>query len=251
MNTKALAALNVLAFAIVIAVNALANLLPINGMNTGAVSALYPSLFTPAGFTFSIWSIIYLLLLGFVCLQWRLREQPFFRTLSVWFLISCAANATWIIAWHYLYVTTSLVIMLVLLLSLIRLFLVLQPQKFSTIETLLVRVTFTAYFSWICVATIANFSAVLVAMHWSGYPLSAAAWTMILILVATLLSVFITLRYNASAYVLVTIWALFGIYSRWAGSGQSLITITALVSMGVLALTFLFSIIRLSNRNVR
>jgi translocator protein len=244
MRSSLLATLNSFAFAGVIAVNALANILPINGMNTGQVSDLYPSLFTPAGFTFSIWSIIYLLLLGFVALQWRLRERPFFKTLSGWFLVSCVANAAWIIAWHYLLINTSFAIMLALLFSLIKLFLLLEQQKFSTAEKLLVRVTFTVYFSWICVATIANLSAVLVAAAWSGYPLQAATWAMLLIVIAAGLSIFITLRYQAPAYVVVTIWALFGIYSRWAGSDQTLITITALASIGILALTFLFVIIK-------
>lgn len=245
MRPTLLAILNSLAFAGVIAVNALANILPINGMNTGEVSALYPSLFTPAGFTFSIWSIIYLLLLGFIFIQWRLRAQPFFKALSGWFLVSCVANASWIVAWHYLYINTSLVIMLILLFSLIKLFLLLQPQKLSTVEKIFVRATFTVYFSWICVATIANVSALLVAVSWSGYPLQAATWTMILILIAVSLSVFITLQYKVPAYILVTIWAVFGIYSRWAGSDQTLITTTALFSMCILTITFLFSTIKL------
>jgi translocator protein len=38
----------------VIAVNAAANILPINGMNTGQQSALYPTGFTPSGWAFSI-----------------------------------------------------------------------------------------------------------------------------------------------------------------------------------------------------
>ena len=71
MSQRILQALNVLGFALVLTLNTLANALPINGMNTGEVSALYPNLFVPAGFTFSIWGIIYLLLLGFVIFQFR------------------------------------------------------------------------------------------------------------------------------------------------------------------------------------
>ena len=42
--------------------NVLANTLPINGVRTGEVSQAYPNLFAPAGYAFSIWSVIYLLL---------------------------------------------------------------------------------------------------------------------------------------------------------------------------------------------
>jgi hypothetical protein len=246
MRTSIIAVINAIAFAGVLTVNALANILPINGMNTGEVSALYPSLFTPAGFTFSIWSIIYLLLTGFTVVQWRLRAKPFFKELSGWYLVSCAANAAWIIAWHNLYIYASVAIMLVLLISLIKLFLLLQPLKLSALEYVLVRMTFTLYFSWICVATIANLSALLVSVQWNAYPLNAEAWTIILMLIAATLSVFITIQYRAPAYVLVTIWALFGIYMRWADTDQILIAKTALVSILILALTFLFSVIKFS-----
>lgn len=80
----------------VLTVNALANILPINGLNTGEVSALYPSLFTPAGITFSIWSVIYLLLLAFVLWQWvRLRDtrtQEIYRRVSPHFILSSVFN---------------------------------------------------------------------------------------------------------------------------------------------------------------
>jgi benzodiazapine receptor len=244
MRSSILAAANTVAFVVVIAVNALANILPINGMNTGEVSALYPSLFTPAGFTFSIWSIIYLLLAGFVFVQWRLREKSFFQELSSWHLISCAANAAWIIAWHYLYIYTSVIIMIVLLVSLIKLFLLFQSNTLSSLENVLVKTTFTVYFAWIGVATIANLSALLVSVQWSGYPLSPVAWTMVLIIIAAALSAFITLQYKAPAYALVTLWALFGIYSRWVDTDQTFITKTALISVGVLAIVFLFSVIK-------
>ena len=38
-------------FAAMVAVNALANILPINGVNTGQVSDAYPNLFAPASIT--------------------------------------------------------------------------------------------------------------------------------------------------------------------------------------------------------
>ena len=53
------------AVVIVMAVNAAANIVPLGGYNTGTLSAMYPTGFTPAGRTFSIWSLIYLGLLAF------------------------------------------------------------------------------------------------------------------------------------------------------------------------------------------
>jgi hypothetical protein len=69
MSPKLLAIRNWLALILMLTVNTLANTLPINGYNTGQVSAFYPNLFVPDGFTFSIWSVIYLLLIGFVVIS--------------------------------------------------------------------------------------------------------------------------------------------------------------------------------------
>ena len=56
------AILNITGFVIVVAVNVLAVRLPLNGSTPQQISDQYPNLFVPAGLTFSIWGIIYLLL---------------------------------------------------------------------------------------------------------------------------------------------------------------------------------------------
>ena len=133
-STKQFSILNIFALVVVLTVNALANILPINGMNTGQISDLYPSLFTPAGFIFSIWSVIYLLLIVFSIAQFKIQDQLYFKELSMWFLLSCVANVSWILAWHHLYTSASVVIMLILLYSLTRIFLLLNNNQLSKTE---------------------------------------------------------------------------------------------------------------------
>ena len=208
-----MAAINLLVFIMVIVVNALANILPINGLNTGEVSALYPTLFTPAGFTFGIWSIIYLALFIFSIYQFTLTSQPYFQNLSRWFVISCLANAGWIVVWHHLQPFLSLLIMVLLLVSLVRIFLVVK-QTPSMRHALLVQFPFALYLAWICVATIANVTIVFTSLGWHGQPFSPEIWTVIMTILATGLAVFIALKFYHLAFLLVTAWALFGIYSR-------------------------------------
>jgi len=50
---------NLLSLAGVLYVNYLAVALPMAGRTPADVSGMYPTLFTPAGFTFGIWGIIY------------------------------------------------------------------------------------------------------------------------------------------------------------------------------------------------
>ncbi len=239
MNKKILVALNVLALAGVLVINALAITLPINGMSTGDISELYPSLFTPAGFTFSVWSLLYSLLIGFVVYQWKIMNKVFFVELSCWFLVSCTANLSWILAWHYLLPLASVVIMLVLLFSLTRIFLLLQKQNLVSVgEKIFVKLPFTFYLSWICVATIANISALLVYWEWSGSVLTPTQWTMTLISVATVLGIIVSVRFREPAFLLILIWALFGIYSKWSSTENAPIAITAVAELILLSVVF-------------
>ena len=240
MNSKLLATLNLFALAGVLTVNTLAIMLPINGMSTGELSELYPSLFTPAGFTFSIWSVIYILLIGFVIVQWMLLSKPYFTELSLWFLLSSLANISWIFAWHYLFIYASVLIMLILLFSLTRIFQLFQSFDLNTWkEKIFIKLTFIFYFSWICVATIANISALLVSLSWDGGFLSPITWTIMMITIASVLGTYISGRFREPAFLIVLIWALYGIYSKWNSTENNAIALTALVELAMLAVLFL------------
>ncbi|GCC51230.1 lantibiotic ABC transporter permease [Chryseotalea sanaruensis] len=228
-STKYNAFLTTVAFIATITANALANILPINGLNTGEVSALYPSLFTPAGITFSIWSVIYLLLLGYVVLQWLKSDAYVFAETAKLFWISCLLNISWIFAWHYLKVSISVTIMLLLLLTLAQLFLKVRKISMNTVvEKVFVRLPFTLYFAWICVATIANISALLVSIQWPGLNIAQATWAIIMMTVAALLGIFVTTKYRVAPFAIVIAWALFGIYVKWQGTDNYAIAYAAL-----------------------
>lgn len=249
MSTVLAALTNTLVLAGVLVVNALANILPINGLNTGQVSALYPSLFTPAGITFSIWSIIYLLLIGFVVLQWfRLNDavsSALYKRITPLFFISSIFNMAWIMVWHHLFVWISVLIMILLLITLTVLFMKLQQEKFSsTAERVFISLPFTIYFAWISVATIANISTALISLKSSSYVFSPETWTIIVMMVALLLAFYITLRFKKPAFAAVVAWALAGIYLRWFAEGNELIASVALLLAILCGLLFFYSGIR-------
>jgi hypothetical protein len=205
-----------------IAVNAMANALPINGLNTGQVSALYPNRFVPAGFTFGIWSIIYSLLIGYVAVSNRwLWYQPetvqgkLARRISPLFIITCILNMGWILAWHYLQVGQSVVIMLGFLFILIRTYLALQVwrDQVKPSQRLWLYIPFVVYLAWISVATIANITAWLVSRQWSGFGIDPSSWSILLICIASLLGLLMLWKRREIAYALVVAWALFGIHS--------------------------------------
>ena len=113
-NTRLFTIFNILGVVLAITFNFLAVSLPINNKTTGALSDAYPNYFVPAGFTFSIWGVIYLLMIGFALFQlWQYQKKTaktseIINAISHWFFASCVANATWIIFWHYEKVALSL-----------------------------------------------------------------------------------------------------------------------------------------------
>ena len=206
---------NIAALTIVIVVNALANIVPIAGKMTGDVSDKYASLFTPAGFTFAIWSLIYLALIAFVIYQAlpSQRENGSLADISSYFKIGCGANALWIFAWHYEWLVPSLMLMLVLLATLVLVYRSLGVVNFDTSPGArwLVQFPFGIYLAWITVATIANISAVQSALYWNDLGFSAVTWTHIKLAIAGMIASIVLFRRHDMAFALVVAWAAFGV----------------------------------------
>jgi hypothetical protein len=242
---KILAILNTLLFFAVVAVNFLANSLPINGYNTGALSDAIPNLFVPAGITFSIWGLIYALLAMFVLHQFhalKKRNGRFVGDIGIWFAVSSVANIAWIFAWHYKQIAFSLILMLVILFSLILIVLRLRlNRKYSTgLERIAVYHTFSIYLGWISVATIANVTALLVVNSWNGFGMGDEFWTVIVVAVAILLGLISILKVKDIPYALVIDWALIGIIiKRYQTGGLEYMWIILIAFIGVVAISTL------------
>ena len=238
--------LNLLGFALVIAVNALANILPINGYNTGQVSAFYPNYFVPAGFTFGIWGIIYLLLMGYVICSllsplssFPLRARKLITKTTPYFLVTCFLNAGWIIAWHYLYLGLSLIIMLAFLFTLIKMFLAISNDKFELrpFYRFWIYHPFVVYLGWISVATIANFTALFVGIGWQGEPFAPSLWSILLMGVALILGIVLVGLKKEPAYGFVLAWAFYGIYGGQLKDSAPVGYTAAVASSFILALS--------------
>jgi len=213
--------LNLVSVIFALTLNFLAVTLPINNKTTGELSDAYPNLFVPAGFTFSIWGIIYLLMIFFLVYQaWQYRKNvkettSNILTIGPWFFISGLANGLWILAWHYELVWLSLCIMLVILYSLIKVYLALDQNRPHTFgDNLSIRVFFSVYLGWISVATIANVTTLLVSIGWVGVIFGESTWAIIMVIIAAILGIIMIFRKQDIIYPLVIIWAIFGIYSK-------------------------------------
>lgn len=211
---------NIAALLVVLIANTLANAVPLGGQTTGEISDKYPSLFTPAGYVFSIWGLIYLMLLVFIVWQAlpAQRQNPLLATLRLPFQISCLLNASWIFAWHYDQLLLSMLIMLGLLWMLVSIYLRLNFKRTaaSLIERIVLYLPFSLYTAWISVAVIANASAIQIHYSWDDVAFSAQTWTVVKLALAGTLAVGVLFRFRDPVWMLVLVWASFGIAIRHA-----------------------------------
>jgi len=209
-------------FVLMVVINSLANALPLNGRQTGEISDFYGNLFAPAGITFAIWGVIYLLLALHVLYQWglfhrdaRLDARVLSRVARL-FALSSVANSVWIFAWHYDFIWLSMLLIISMLVLLILIAQTLQTAELTPREELFVRLPFSVYFGWITVATVANITAWLVSIKWSGWGLGEPVWAVIIIAVAAAIGTITMLRNRDIPYGLVLIWAFAGILLKHA-----------------------------------
>jgi len=211
----------VLTYMAMVVVNFLANSLPINNRSTGTISDSYPNLFAPAGLTFSIWGLIYLLLAGYLVYQFisferkgSKKNENLLKKVNLFFAATSIANIAWIFAWHYDLIGLSVLIMAALLILLIRIADVLRIEKMGLVEKLFISVPFSVYFGWITVATIANITVFLVSIGWNGFGIAEFVWTIIILLIGLLIGIWRMNKDKSVAYGLVLIWAYIGILAK-------------------------------------
>jgi len=261
-SMKVLQIANILSFLAVLIVNTLASTIGINGRLTGALSDGIPNLFVPAGLTFSIWGLIYLLLLLFTIAQAHglfsagQNSPQETRRIGWLFALSCVANVAWLLLWHYELVGVSVLAMLVILGSLLAIYVRLQIGRTwaNWAKRWLFRVPFSVYLGWITVATIANVTAFLVKAGWNGFGLRPEVWAVAVIIVAALLTVAILATRRDAGYGLVVLWALVGIgikRSADSSAASHVVFLAAIVCGAVIAATIIASAVRSALRPLK
>lgn len=249
---KILQIANGVALVFTIVFNYLSNTGIFGGKTIGDVSAENDNLFTPAGYAFSIWGVIYLLLLGFVFYTGRSLFKPennksdsFIEKIGWWFVVTCIANCAWILTWLYGYTGLSVMVMVIFLFALLKILLDALQYNSGAAQKWFINIPFQIYTGWVSVALIAAAAAWLDKIGWSGWGISEVSWTMILIIIATLINLLMTWKKNAPVFALVAVWALIAIaVANKGGSGE--IYFTALAAA---ALLFISSGIKLVKRS--
>lgn len=211
---KTKAWINGLFFAITLVINTLGALGFINGLTQKEISDMYVTLITPSPATFSIWSIIYSLLLISVIVMILKKDAPYYESalnqITLLFRMSCILNIAWVIAFSYVQVELSVLLIFgfVITLSLI----CRKLLKINDGKHWLLPLSFGIYTGWLFIATVVNIAAALVKLRWNGFGIADDIWAIIILIIAILLVMLVLLKIRNAIFPLPIAWAYFGIY---------------------------------------
>jgi benzodiazapine receptor len=218
-NSSLLRWANIIAFVLTVIINGLAGSTTlIGGVNTAFISDSNPTLITPAGFTFAIWGVIYILLSVFVIYQAlpSQKEKEYHKKISWLFILISITNISWIFLWQHNLLTPSLPVIVLFLMGLILIYtrLGIGKTQVPLREKLAIHTPFSVYLGWVTIATIANVAVAAVSVNWDGFGINPETWAILIIIIALLLTLIVTATRKEIAYGLVIIWALIGIISK-------------------------------------
>lgn len=247
----------VVTFVVMLVLNGLAgSTMLLGGVDTAQVSDSFPNLFAPAGVTFSVWGVIYLLLAGYIAYVFgfgRNKKSALpgerFAKVTKLLVANFVLNSLWILAWQHKVIWLSLILIVGILLTLIYILNELRSAPLRGREYVLARLPFSVYFGWITIATVANVTTWLVSVGWNGAGLSDGTWMVIVLLLAATIGIVTTLRNRDIAYMVVFVWAYFGILLKnlsptgFGGQHQEVI-----IAVSIVLAVFLSVIVQLSSQ---
>jgi hypothetical protein len=246
MYKKIISLVNLFSVLVLIAWNGYANTGNFNGNTVGDLSAEYNNLFTPASYAFSIWGLIFLMLVVYgiygvyaafakaKSLQPRSYRTNFIISTFPWFLLANIFCTVWVGFWLEEMIAMSVICMFGILLSLLicvkRIDMELWDAPFPVIA--FVWWPLCLYVGWISVATVANVASYLnelfdIAQH------HQILGTILMIVIITAINLAMIWYRNMREYAAVAVWALIAVYVRHQDEVMD-IGYVALIAAGIL-----------------
>lgn len=258
-KVRTLAVLNFVFFVIAFAVSNLSQLKVFGGVTNADISNKYSTVFTPAGITFSIWGVIYLSLFGFTIYHLisaykddvHAEVNQDVSRIGNLFIVNNIATTAWVFAFTYEYLLTSMLLIIIQLITLIKIFITLNffDNAKTFYNKLFTQFPLTIYFAWLCVANIANISLYLVSKGWDGFGIVPSMWAIIMITVTIILSIFIIIGKKNPFFGLVIVWALYGIVIKRTAVDEvaySNVILTAWIGFGIIGVLTIYQFYKIA-----
>ncbi|NLB82485.1 MAG: tryptophan-rich sensory protein [Clostridiaceae bacterium] len=214
MNNVKKAWVNLIFLAVTLVINTFGALGIINGLSQKEVSDKYVTLITPSPSTFSIWSVIYTLLIISIIVMIVNKKGPYYERaidqISTLFWVSCILNIAWIVTFSFVQIELSVLLIYAFVISLS-----IICQKLLSIQEekrWLLPLSFGLYTGWLFIASVVNTAAMLVKWEWNGFGIADDIWAIITLIIAVVLVLLVLLKNRNAAFPLPVAWAYLGIY---------------------------------------
>lgn len=238
MNLKTKSWINAILLILTLVVNAAGAFGLFNNLSQKDVSDMYPTLITPSPSTFSIWSVIYTLLIISIVVMIVKNKDEYYtlavEKISLLFWVSCGLNMVWIVSFSYNLIGLSTLFIFAFLIIMV--LITKQIGKIQSKKRWLLPVTFGLYTGWLFIATVVNIAAWLVKIQWGGFGISAEIWSVIILLVAVVLTVGVLLDTKNAIFPMPIAWAYFGIYNALVASNSGVMLLRTVTLIGIVLL---------------
>lgn len=232
---------NILSLAFALVMNYLVGAQVINVPSIGEMSDKYETLLTPATYAFSIWSLIYVLLIGFVLYQARdlfqsQEDNDLAQRIGPFFIIASIMNGLWTYVFVKDWIALSVAVLATLVVSL---YAILQRLDIALVTPRLKTVAFVwwpllIYTGWVTVALTVNVASLLQSTGNYLSPVAASA-----VLVGLLLMLlYLLVKRNVRELLLASAWgiAAIGFRQLQISDGNDLVSGISLSVAAVLVL---------------
>lgn len=244
MNIKTKSWINAILLLFTLMVNGAGAFGLINNLSQKEVSDMYPTLITPSPSTFSIWSVIYTLLIISIVVMIIKNNNSYYEhainEISFLFWLSCALNILWIVSFSYNLIGLSTIFIFAFLIIM-----VLVTKRIGKIQSQkrwLLPLTFGLYSGWLFIATVVNISAWLVKIEWGRFGIAAEIWSVAILLVAVVLTALVVLNIKNAIFPIPIAWAYFGIYSAQLTTNGNTILLQTVSLIGIVLLALVSAI---------
>jgi hypothetical protein len=247
-NNKVTSVANLALCIFMISINGVAGSKGLFGNTVGEISNSLPNEFTPAGYAFSIWSIIFISQIAvsivFVANAYRNNSKYDYKKQANLYSLLHVLNVCWLLSWHSLQIGISVIIMIALLITL--LFIFKENRKSEFVGAKLLKWSTQLYFGWITVATIANITTFFVKKDWNLL-LSESLWAAILIVIATILNSYMAMKEKAYIFSIVGVWSIIAIAVKQKGVNE-MVYYVALASTLLIMISILVKVTKIASK---
>lgn len=233
-QTTLIKVINMLFFIVMIIINYLYS------SDIGPISAENKPLIQPAGFTFSIWTLIYIWLFAWLVFSFfkSAPSDELYKSLKYWIPLNFTSNALWILAYTSKHFLLSCFFIASVLIT--TAFIYFTLRRFAPLSWFTTGV-FSIYLGWISIATIVNvFSYINKTFPTIWSMQEQLIITIIALVVVSLFAIYMLVRYQDKLLCLTIVWALIGIALNKASTVLTVFCFIAAAMLIILVLFFTF-----------